>query len=645
MQWKFVISDPNGINLKDASKQTTQSSELSDLQIFVREILQNALDNNSTDDTPVRVSFEITYLLGDEKRRFLEELRWDQLAPHLHASRERMIKKRGGSNLSPPKEISDPDIPLKLLHIHDDDTKGLIGAETPVEAEETQGPHCFVGLCRNIGDNQKDGDTSGGTNGFGKTVLWKASRMGTVLFYSRLKNPYKNHTRRFFGQTRLEAYFIDKTPCSGVGYCGVPHNNLTNSMYDEDADNKAKKLLFKERGEGQYGTSMLIVDFDDPDCDDNIEQPETTATAMISAAEEYFWPAIIDGRLSVRCGYEENETKEWIDAGPHNRKELASFIKAYQAIKGNRAKEDYIAVDCFDVTIPAGPSQYEYDANAKIFIGIKKEMEESSGDKYRNRTALIRGAGMVVGYAKTTRAIGGEEFSAVVVAGRACPGEDNSNKRSEKLLAYSEPVTHDTWKPDSDNIKACGWRGATSAVRKIVNGYKDIIAKRTGRETKPTGEAAPILANLLALTQGDAGVSDRDIHINNIAGPSKVYDGAHYKGIFSFSVRVPAKDDFKAATKPKKWRLKCTYGFIGEGGRHGSKVKSLNMPISIVSATINGLDLKLESSYAPEINYEGDVTDKVQMFTINGESQILSGLIVDASRHELTIRVDKGYDE
>ena len=645
MAWNFIQSNPNGFDRKDTSKSTVQSSDLSPLQIFVREILQNSLDNNLSESDPVRVSFEIIYLTGDEKINFIATMGWGQLQPHLRASRDRMIEIRGGSMLSNPEELDNPEIPLKLLFIHDYETKGLIGAEMPKEAENTPGPHCFVGLCRNTGDNQKGEEASGGTNGFGKTVLWKTSRIGTVLFYSRLSNPYKDHSRRFFGQTRLEGYSLNDESYRGVGFYGTLENNLSLSIYDDQADGLAAQLLFNTRREGEYGTSMLIVGFDDPECDDDIETPDNTATAMIAAAEEYFWPAIIDGRLSVRCGFKSNGTMEWLNAAPQNREELISFIEAYQAIKGVETGTSLISVDNFEAKIPAGPSESEEAADTNVYVAIKKESEDSNSTKYRNRAALIRGAGMVVGYAKSTRALGGEDFSCVVVSGRACPDGNKENKRSEKLLAYSEPVTHDAWRPDSDNIRACNWWGAATAVRKIVDGYKTIISKRTGRETKHTGDAAPVLANLLALNQGETGSSDRDIHIQNITGPIKTIDAAGSKGIFSFDVKIPAKNDFKAEIKPEKWRLKCSYGFIGEGGRNGSTVKSLNMPISVVNATLDDLDLKLDPAPVAEIVYEGEITKEAQMFSLSGESQAFSGLLADSSRHEVIIRIDKGYGE
>jgi len=644
MEWNFIESDPNGHDRKDASKQTVQSSDLSPLQVFVREVLQNSLDNHLS-KSPVEISFEIRYLTGSEKINFMKTIGWSVFKHHLEASRNEMVAIRGGTMLSDPGNLENPDVPLKLLYIHDSNTQGLIGAEMPREAKAMPGPHCFVGLCRNTGDNQKGQEASGGTNGFGKTVLWKSSRIGTVLFYSRLSIPYNEHDRRFFGQTRIESYDLGDKSYRGVGFLGALDNNLSISLYDDDADSIASDLLISRRRSGAFGTSILIVDFDDPDTEDDVETPNSTAENMIRAAEEYFWPAIIDGRLTVRCGYQNNGTMDWLDAAPRNRPELTSFIKAYHAIHGIESDE-FISVDPLPFTVPAGPSDSETAAEAKAFVAVKKELDESNATCYRNYTALIRGAGMVVGYVKVSRGLGGEEYSGVVVSGRACP-EDKSdkegNQRSEKLLAYSEPVTHDAWKPDSDNIRACGWRGAHAAVSKVVDGYKNIIAKRTGHTKKNEGDAAPALARLLTLNQGDAATSERDIHIHNIMGPVKTHNESGTKGIFSFKVKIPAKSDFQAKKKPDKWRVRCSYGFLGEGGRSGSKIQSLNVPVSIIKAALNGDYLEVDSSVTKEFVYVGDVTDEARVFSFRGESQYFEGLTADTSRHELLIRVDKGY--
>lgn len=651
MEWNFKEADPDSHDRKDASKQTVQStSNLSPLQIFVREVLQNSLDNPLSPEEPVKISFDIQYLKGEEKKGFLDAMGWDAFKSHLKASRDEMIKVRGGTMLSDPAKLEESDTVLKLLFINDNNTKGLIGAEMPDDAEKYAGPHCFVGLCRNTGDNQKAAGTSGGTNGFGKTVLWKSSRIGTVLFYSKLSEKYESHDKRLFGHMRLESYSLGGASYRGLGFCGErvtkDGKSYTVSRYDIDADSIATKLHFRKRND-DFGTSILIVDFDDPDTDDEDENPKDTAENMIKATEEYYWPAIIDGRLEVCCTFKDKGITNTVCAQPHERPDLKSFIKAYSAIK-REAEDELITVDSVEFKVPSGPSPEEPDSDAKAFVAVKKELENSSANPKLNHTALIRGAGMVVGYTKVTRALGGEDYYGVVVSGNACPINKSDcleNQRSEKLLAYSEPVTHDAWKHNSDNIKACGWKGARASVRAVVDGYINAIKNRTGHVNKSEGDAAPLLGRLLTLGQGDAGTSERDISITDIQKPFKATDEKGSKGIFGFNVEIPPKDLFAGKTKPEKWRIKCTYGFLGEGGRNGSKISSLNVPVRAVRILLDGVKIDIDSEFKKEISFEHDVTDTVQKLSIEGETDYFTGLTANTARHEVDIVCSKGYDK
>ena len=72
MPWHFTFIDNDSRTVTDPASLTVQSrGELSPLQIFVREILQNSLDNRSGPD-PVRVIFRMKVLRDTATRIFSE---------------------------------------------------------------------------------------------------------------------------------------------------------------------------------------------------------------------------------------------------------------------------------------------------------------------------------------------------------------------------------------------------------------------------------------------------------------------------------------------------------------------------------------------------------------------------------------------
>ncbi len=140
-----------------------------------------------------------------------------------------------------PGDIKKSDYVLKVLVVEDFGTRGLVGPERQKDKELFKAqcpdiPHCFLGLCRNVGDSQKSGLAAGGTHGFGKTVLWKNSRIKTVLFYSNLDQPYfedgQEHHTRFFGQVRLPGHYLDGNAYRGDGYFGKREDKLTDHYYE-----------------------------------------------------------------------------------------------------------------------------------------------------------------------------------------------------------------------------------------------------------------------------------------------------------------------------------------------------------------------------------------------------------------------------
>jgi RNA polymerase primary sigma factor len=185
------------------------------LDVFVREVLQNVKDAAASVDRKVEMVFRIISLTGRDFSDFRESLKWDDLRKHLNASAEN--KQKLGTLLRDGLKRVDEEDQLLLLLIDDSGTSGLTGPER-------ESGH-FTALCRNNLDSNKEGAIAGagGAFGLGKAVLWRASRLSTVLFCSHLAKPEDGQTqnRILGGANWLGTKYRETRPLLGRGGLGA----------------------------------------------------------------------------------------------------------------------------------------------------------------------------------------------------------------------------------------------------------------------------------------------------------------------------------------------------------------------------------------------------------------------------------------
>ena len=655
MDWHFTKTDLDSVTKDDPTRHTVQShGKLTHLQIFVREILQNSLDNRAGNPA-VNVDFRIKYLKDQKKTEFMESLKYESVVPHIKVVRESEISENRPTTFIDPEEILRENYTLKLLYIEDYGTRGLVGAEHEGEKNLFQKPHCFLGLCRNIGDSQKGNETLGGTYGYGKTVLWKNSRLGLVMFYSRLCDPYtkagepQEHSIRSFGQIRLAGHNLDDQPYKGEGFFGKREVDITHSVFDSDAEQLALDLGMRKRESDEYGTSILIVDFDDPDIDDEVEDDQETATRINEASEFFYWPAIVDEDLIVRSRTEDWSEDKWLKADPSASSELIPFIKAYKVARNSEPQKD-IELQTHSVKVPKGPrGEDEVSGMFSVSTYLKESEDDSSRHLYLNKTALIRGAGMVVGYKGYPRSgLGGKDYYAVVVAGNACPNPEpdslKAQNRCEQLVGWSEPVTHDTWTENSDHLKQ--WFRARARIKEVITKIRKSISDVTTEHTKPEGLAAPLLASLFPLVQGtETEKEKRDINIEITKPPGLLNEelNDNLQNSFEIKVIVPAKRDFHSDDKPSRWRVTCLYGFYGEG--RGRKIIAHSL-LKFTGVKKNGQRWEsIESDFKKESSYEGLVNNQKLIYELRGITDKLDPFLSQMTKHELEVYISTIDDE
>jgi hypothetical protein len=206
--WWFRPAPPDGG--RDYGNANIWSFDVK-LEALVREVLQNARDAATPPtlwSSGVMSSSDIR-LAGDDCA---------YREPRLDGSAYPRSSSTGGQKLATLirdglRHVAEKN-ELLLLCIEDSGTTGLIGPEKDTGK--------FTALCRNnLDSNKDDAGTKGGAFGLGKAVLWRASRLSTVLFCSHLSRPDNGQAEfRLLGRCELPWHQTAGKAFAGPGWFG-----------------------------------------------------------------------------------------------------------------------------------------------------------------------------------------------------------------------------------------------------------------------------------------------------------------------------------------------------------------------------------------------------------------------------------------
>ncbi|MBA3352572.1 MAG: hypothetical protein H0U23_09145, partial [Blastocatellia bacterium] len=354
MDWEFFERPTAGDGYAAAQSRIIIEGDhsISPFEIFVREVLQNSLDA-SREGQKVRVRFRIrTISLPGPRGLFLDAIGWSKLKERVAAA-NRVRKNR----LEPP-EFGDPAIlekdPLRVLEIVESGTIGLVGPEAVLNENDerrlpNETPKAYIALTRDDARREKQGLGSGGTYGLGKAVLWAASEIQTVVFFSRLSVPHSGTVHRAAGQARLGSHFLNNKPFRGLCYGGDRRDGWCRPVRDEAARTLATRLGADTRpSDGDSGTTIIIPFWAAPEGD----QPGILDHALIARyAARYFWPAIVDDSLEVTATSSDGNDVSAADLLSH----YEPFIQLYKRTNSGVPGLKDVAPEKIDFTVPKGP--------------------------------------------------------------------------------------------------------------------------------------------------------------------------------------------------------------------------------------------------------------------------------------------------
>lgn len=620
--WFFFSGGPGAPRYGD---DPTKHAVDHDTETFVREVLQNANDQALHNDDPVRVTFDLLTLSGDDKAAFLDALQWhDGLGDHI-AAVGNSDNGRGYENLL--RRLNDLESELRLLVIEDENTTGLTGRWD----EDSN----FAALVRDELYSSKRDNRAGGSYGLGKSVLWTFSGASTVVFNSRLAESERETRakRRLIARTKLPTHRLDDGNSSyqGAGWLCRPtegeNGTRPEALWDERASRLAERLHLDRSS--APGTSTMVVDYRDPTRDERRELEEL-ADEFVEAAVKYFWPAIHRGDLEVAV----KMNGEKREANVRDVPSIRPFVECFES-RGvdDTALEAPGDVAGLDVPLSLPPRwDGEETSDGDVRLAARRA-SPADDDTLLNAVALFRGAGMVVKYLDQSRvAYGDRNFHAVLACGEAKTdhGSTAGDREVERFLRYAEPPEHDDWQ-STENLREQYQRGYRMALDEMFDTVRDglrHLVAQTGTQSETLTERVrdrfPIHGGR-ARTRSAPSPST----VFEISSES-VFDGDRWR--FSGHVQ-PAEDDFGG------WTAEISLTGIGEDGTKYDDVPIASVRSEHPNVTTNcddGVARVIAGPDADDVTFHGTSEQFVEGGVRSGE--------VGETQLEIRAELDTGGD-
>lgn len=419
-----LFSEPYGStgNIGENFRRLLGAPGLDPLQTLVREAVQNIGDAATLGHGP-EIIFRIRTLTNGQ-RQALSDYVFTDLTEEEN-SRRRF------------REFLDKESPV-VLEICDFHTGGLRGPtradRIPIGTDKLD----FINFLRNIG-SPRDTSQGGGTYGFGKVALYRASRCSTILVDTLTAD--QPGIRRLIG-CHIGASF--ERPEDGMSrrFTGRhwwgrpdPKDGVVDPVEGANAAEIAAALGFLPRGPGRTGTSIMILDFDTED-----ENHERIGRSIVDSLLWNFWPRIMrdtppDRRFAC---YVEVDGKTLDVPDPDELPGFELFTKAMRAARtgsGNDVRRIASQRPIKDLGVLA------IETGRRTLHRHSVVSYDAFPDPCRH-IALMRPVELVVKY----------------LEGEALPDDrlewggvfiTSSDDDVEQAFAESEPPAHDDWIPDN----------------------------------------------------------------------------------------------------------------------------------------------------------------------------------------------------
>lgn len=475
---------PTGSISADGVKNQLGRPRIDRLTLLVRETVQNSWDARVGDDGPVLFAMAGSELTSKAKNLLLNT-----------------VFRRVPEGLAVRDEL-DGDRPATLLCVLDRGTMGLCGP-TRADAPAAEGvrPN-FVNLLRNVG-HPPARVRGGGTYGFGKTALFLASRVRTIIAHSQVRAGRRIEQRlmvaglgrEFTRRTgKGQQLFTGRHWWGRTGAAGV-----VEPLVGREAGALANAIGLPRFGEEETGTTiaLLFPDFED-------RSPHESLRFVSQALLRSFWPKMVDGpeRTGTMKFVLSWNGESIAIPRPQDVPPFGGFVSAFHSLQATKRKSGETGdrfvrqLECL--------KPYERLGNVAMCrfpLSPRLDTSDGAGDRDPfngpcHHVALLRGPRFVVRYLEGPPVPFEQvEYAGVFLASDA----------AEPAFARSEPPTHDDWVPDilEDRHERTFVRVAVRRIREVMEEFSGARpATDSNANALPLGEFSDLLGGLIPSVTG-----------------------------------------------------------------------------------------------------------------------------------------------
>lgn len=469
---QFGPGDIDGVG----AKRLLGTPNLDPASVLVRETAQNSWDARGVSPS---IDFTLNF-------RLLEE-------PLVEILRSRVFTQDApGTGLA---ELLRHD-EIWALEVSDRGTVGLGGPIRNDLAVEPGIDRNFIDLVFNIGA-PRDVHLGGGTYGFGKTITYLLSSVGTVLIYSRCEG-LSGKEDRLIGSAIGEAFNMDGCRYTGRHWWG---NVITTENRVEPAVGSVARelgdLVFSERFSPETsGTTILILD---PQLGGTT--PEENVELLAEAVTWNLWPKLI----ADQSGHSQMNISVQLNGQPIALPDIQQHpvLSGYaQCLLTVRAAESKADLESLEQRYPV-ESREIWCMQPRTLLGhlaLARYPASSRVTSPAHSVALMRQAELIVKYFDRRELdIDGFQWAGVF---KTATDVDDS-------FALAEPPAHDDWVAPAVEDKRRR-REVNVALRRVKEAADEFLVPRTGGSTQghemaPSAvNVADMLADLLSGQEGPA---------------------------------------------------------------------------------------------------------------------------------------------
>jgi hypothetical protein len=376
--------------------------------------------------------------------------------------------------------------------------RGTVGLGGPIRNDLAVDPGMdtdFMDLVFNIGA-PRDAYLGGGTYGFGKTVSYVASSVGTILIWSRCEGS-SGLEHRLIGSAIGDGFNMEGLRFTGRHWWGnsIPSENRVEPVVGDLAEELGEAVFATRFDRDVTGTSILILD---PQLGG--DSPEKNVELLTKAVVWNLWPKLLaeqSGRSRMNIAIQLNGVPIALPSIEHHPV-LTGPAQCLLAVRAVQAHSDLAALP---LNYPVQVEEIWLRRPLKLLghLALTRYPVPSRSDSPSHAITFMRQAELVVRYF---------ERQELDVEGFQWAGVFKPVADLDDSFALAEPPAHDDWVPQAIQEKSRRTEVRIALVRIREAADKYLSSRKPsvdGLEAHPSvAHLGDMLADLLGGLEGPA---------------------------------------------------------------------------------------------------------------------------------------------